>query len=71
MKRILLLVVLLFLSPLSLMAESMEGDAGVAGDCRQNGMDIGLKDEDLEEYVAECVAANSDAEGMVKEEKAE
>lgn len=74
MKRILLLAALLFLSPLSLMAETMEGateDASIAADCRQNGTDIGLKDADLDEYVAECVAANSDAAGMEKEEKPE
>ncbi|MDH5190188.1 MAG: hypothetical protein OEW89_02940 [Gammaproteobacteria bacterium] len=72
MKRILLLAAVLFLSPFSLMAEGDASDnASIESDCRQTGTDIGLKGQDLADYVTECVAANMEAPAAGGEEKSE
>lgn len=57
-----LIPLLLFLSPFSGFAAEAGENEEVAADCRAEGEAMGMGDQDLEDYVEECVEEYHEAE---------
>jgi len=60
MKQILLMIALLVSVPFyAVAADAQAAEGDVAAQCKKTGEDLGLMGEDLNDYVKECVDANS------------